>query len=273
MAPVAPDHPPRRGPLTPFELPGVPGNPGVLLLHGLGCSPYTMRSLGESLSAAGFASYAPLLPGHGESLADFQEVTRADWLEAAEASFRLLKSRYNKVVVIGFSMGGTLALSLAEKHRPYALVLLATPVFFEDWEKRIFPAGRQLTSALPLVFDVANRGARRRRRDGVHKTLPVKAVGEFLQLLDIARQNLALIECPILVAQSRSDHTVPPSNAPYIIEQVASTKRRLLWLKRAYHVLPVDYGCKRLEREICRFLTELQLGSRSGEHSGHAVLS
>ena len=39
----------------------------VLLLHGFGANPYSLRELGELLSNNGYNVYAPLLPGHGTS--------------------------------------------------------------------------------------------------------------------------------------------------------------------------------------------------------------
>lgn len=248
--------PPRADLVSPFEHPGVGGKPGCLLLHGFGCSPHTMRGLGEALSDAGYPCYAPLLPGHGESIAEFNEVSYFDWLEAAEMSHAYLKDRYQKVVVVGFSMGGSLGLHLASKLPVEALVVLATPVFLDHWVERVYPVARAVTSALPVVFDVASRAARRRRMPGVHKVIPVNAVGQLMKLLEEVKTQLTRVECPILIAQSRSDHTVPPTNAPYIAREVSSETRRLLWLRRAYHVLPVDYGCQRIEREVVRFLAE-----------------
>ncbi|MBI3924422.1 MAG: alpha/beta fold hydrolase [Armatimonadetes bacterium] len=249
--------PPRADLAAPFEHQGVPEKIACLLLHGFGCSPYTMRTLGDALSERGHACYAPLLPGHGEALEDFNEVAFTDWIEAAEASFDFFRTRHRRVAVLGFSMGGALSLHLATRRDVVALGLLATPVFMGSWVNRIYPVARAVTSALPVVFDVANRAARMRRRHGVHKVLPVHAVGEFLKLLDSVRPRLGEVTCPLLVAQSRSDHTVPPPNAPYICHNVASNFRRLIWMRRAFHVLPVDYGCRRLEGELIRFLAEV----------------
>ncbi len=248
--------PPRAGCLAPFEMAGDPDRPACLLLHGLGCSPHTMQELGEFLSALGFHCYAPLLPGHGEELEDFKAVQLKDWVEAAHLSMDYLRNLRSKVVVVGFSLGGTLALELASTKPVAALACLAAPVFLDDWANRIYSETKEVTSALPLVFDVANRAARQRRKSAVHKVLPVTVVGEFLKLQEQVRETLEDIHCPVLVAQSRSDHSVPPSNAPYILRQVGSQKRRLIWLKRAYHVLPVDYGSRRLAREVGRFLLE-----------------
>lgn len=250
--------PPEASKSAPFEYTVEESRSACLLLHGFACSPHTMRSLGSRLREAGYSVYAPLLPGHGESLHDFNQVSYDDWLEAALVSFDYLAQKHDQVSVVGFSLGGTLGMQLAARRPVESLTLIASPAYLKDWINRIYPVARALTSALPVVFDVANREARRRRKDGVHKVVPVKAVGEVLKLLEETRPRLEQIKCPVLVAQSRSDHTVPPDNAPFILERVSSAKRRLIWLRRAYHVLPVDFGYQRLEEEILRFLTEVE---------------
>src|SRR4051812_25853498 len=51
---------------APFTLRGTNGR-ALLLLHGSGDTPQTLRYLGERLHAAGYTVHAPLLPGHGQS--------------------------------------------------------------------------------------------------------------------------------------------------------------------------------------------------------------
>src|SRR4051794_33989027 len=51
--------------------------PAVLLIHGAGDTPQTLRYLAEYLHRRGFHVEVPLLPGHGRSVRDFMRV-RAD---------------------------------------------------------------------------------------------------------------------------------------------------------------------------------------------------
>ena len=43
----------------------------VLLLHGFGDTPQTLHYVADALFAAGYTVRAPLLPGHGRTLAEF----------------------------------------------------------------------------------------------------------------------------------------------------------------------------------------------------------
>lgn len=245
---------PRADRTAPFTVPGRPGEAAVLLLHGFGCSPWTMRGLARRLSREGWTCHAPLLPGHGESVAGFNRVRWEEWTEAAERAWDHLARDHQRVAVVGFSMGGTLGLHLATVRPVAALATLAAPLHL--------PLGylaRALTPVLPSLpvnFDVADPVARRGRSQGVHTALGLRAVGELLELLEQVRPRLGEVRCPLLVAHGMGDHTVWPADARALCDRVSSRRRRLVWVARAWHVLPVDHGHRLLEDEVARFLSE-----------------
>src|ERR671929_869167 len=82
---------------------------GVLLLHGFGDTPQVFTYLAAELHARGYAVYAPLLPGHGRTLRDFAASSAEDWLAPAGKALREMGERYDRVGVVGLSMGGALA--------------------------------------------------------------------------------------------------------------------------------------------------------------------
>src|SRR6267378_65406 len=91
----------------PFSAPGGPH--GALVLHGFTGNPSSMRGVAEALAAAGFAVELPLLPGHGTSVEDMITTGFADWSSTVEQAYLELAGRVASVVVVGLSMGGTLA--------------------------------------------------------------------------------------------------------------------------------------------------------------------
>src|SRR3954470_3595351 len=80
--------------------------PAVLLLHGAGDTPQTLRYLGDYLHARGFHVEAPLLPGHGRRIQDFARVRADELTAAARMAYAELRSRHAWVGIIGLSMGG-----------------------------------------------------------------------------------------------------------------------------------------------------------------------
>jgi carboxylesterase len=106
----------------------VPSGAAALLLHGYLGTPRELRPLGEALAAAGVTTRAELLPGFGEAgRPRLRRVRAEDWLDAARAAWLDVTRDATHRTLVGFSMGGALALALAAdpEVRPDALVLLA----------------------------------------------------------------------------------------------------------------------------------------------------
>src|SRR5688572_12688637 len=73
----------------------VPKRPpgGVLLLHGLSDSPYSLHHLARHYERAGFVVLMPRLPGHGTVPAGLLDAQWQDWLAVVELSMRELRAR------------------------------------------------------------------------------------------------------------------------------------------------------------------------------------
>lgn len=86
---------------------------GVLLLHGLSDSPYSLRHIGETLAAEGYYVLALRMPGHGTLPAELDRIEWQDWAAATELGARhvagVLTSQ-QPFVVVGYSNGASLAL-------------------------------------------------------------------------------------------------------------------------------------------------------------------
>ncbi|MCP4786084.1 MAG: hypothetical protein GY903_18755 [Fuerstiella sp.] len=66
---------------------------GVLLLHGLSDSPYSLRKLGQRLHAEGYTVVWLRLPGHGTNPRALADVSWKDWTSAAKIAVRGLRER------------------------------------------------------------------------------------------------------------------------------------------------------------------------------------
>lgn len=87
---------------------------GVLLLHGLTDSPYSLRRIGEMFARSGFYVLSLRMPGHGTIPAELNRIEWRDWQAAAELGARhvagVLESQ-QPFYVVGYSNGATLALN------------------------------------------------------------------------------------------------------------------------------------------------------------------
>jgi esterase/lipase len=85
----------------------------VLLIHGLGGTPYQMRDLGERFAAACYLVRAILLPGHGTVPGDLLKVGYGAWTEATRLGAASFAGEANRLYLVGLGAGATLALEYA----------------------------------------------------------------------------------------------------------------------------------------------------------------
>ncbi|MBV8234869.1 MAG: alpha/beta fold hydrolase [Acidimicrobiia bacterium] len=251
-----PEHPVLAG-AEPFSAPGGPH--GALVLHGFTGSPQSMRGLAEALAAAGFAVELPRLPGHGTALEDMLETQWDDWAATAERAYEELAARCDKVVVAGLSMGGTLTLWLAERHREIAGIVLVNPAVdppaesFREMLQGILDSGNPVMPA--VGNDIAEPGRTELAYDGT-------PVAPLLSMLDAGAEIAAAldtIECPVLLMNSPQDHVVPPASSDMVAERVAGPVERVT-LERSYHVATLDYDRDEIERRAVAFAEKVAAG-------------
>ncbi len=98
-----------------FELAADAPAMGVLLLHGMSDSPYSLRNLGERLHAEGAWVVGLRLPGHGTAPSG---LTTIHWQDMAAAVRLAMQHLHEKVgdrplYLVGYSNGGALAVHYA----------------------------------------------------------------------------------------------------------------------------------------------------------------
>ncbi len=89
---------------------------GVLLLHGLSDSPYSLRALGQRFLSEGFTVVWLRLPGHGTNPRALADATCEDWMAAVRVAVKGLRARLPNgvpLVMAGYSNGGALCLHYA----------------------------------------------------------------------------------------------------------------------------------------------------------------
>lgn len=125
-----PDHPAEIEWNAPREWrPSGPATRGILLVHGLGDSPWSFNDVGEALAAQGFLVRTVLLPGHGSKPADMLGVTLKQWQQVVREQTQMLERKVPTVYLGGFSTGANLVLDYAYEHANIAGLVLFSPAF------------------------------------------------------------------------------------------------------------------------------------------------
>lgn len=84
---------------------------GVLLLHGLSDSPYSLRAIGEKLREGGATVVGLRIPGHGTAPAGLAEIRWQDMAAAVRVAAQHVSSQVGDrpLYLVGYSNGGALA--------------------------------------------------------------------------------------------------------------------------------------------------------------------
>jgi esterase/lipase len=242
---------------APFEL--VPGRgrcprgadgrhgKAALLLHDLGGTPFEMRDLGRALAEECYLVRAILLPGHGTVPGELLEVDHRQWIEATRSAVASFAGEAERLVLVGFGLGATLAVHHALSAPPgsdpalVGLVLLAPALGAKAplaWLSapgvygRLGPEGRW--ARLLPDYDPVRYESRPRNAE-VQRTRLVEAVAA----------SDALLDAPVFLAISADDAEVDPGAVRAWFCRGLSGPRRLIW----YTTAPGH-------STDCRFVTE-----------------
>jgi carboxylesterase len=109
----------------PFLLRGGPT--ACLLLHGFSATPQEMRPLGDYLGERSFTALGVRLAGHATDPHDLSRTRWTDWLLDVENGLALLEGIAERVVLVGQSMGGMIALAAAARYPVAGVVAMSTP--------------------------------------------------------------------------------------------------------------------------------------------------
>lgn len=227
-----------------FTLEGTGGR-ALLLLHGCGDTPQTLRYLGDRLHGAGFTVHAPLLPGHGRGLRDFATATADDYLRAARRELDRLRDRFPWVGVIGLSMGGALAARVAAESRDVRVLAMLAPYLIPP--PRVSFVARTAPLWAMAVPYFGSRGGDESVHDPVARAaslaygiFPPQAVRALCATAAAGRRALPSINVPTLVVNSREDNRIPLTLQEAATAGIAGPTERH-WVTGCGHVITVDY--------------------------------
>jgi carboxylesterase len=237
----------------PFAAAG--GRTGFLLSHGFTGSPASMTPWARHLAGLGHTVRVPRLPGHGTTWQEMNRTRWDGWYGELDAALTELRRHCDHVVVAGLSMGGCLALRLAEQ-RPDdvdALVLVNPAVNVKRLDIKLVPALQWIVPSMPGIGnDIKKAG---QDEIGYDRT-PLKALASQLRMWKDVRAHLSDVTQPLLMFRSTDDHVVDETSQAIILDGVSSQVTELVTLHDSFHVATLDHDAELIFARTDAFVAE-----------------
>jgi carboxylesterase len=212
---------------------------GVLLCHGFTGSPQSLRPWAEYLAGAGLSVVLPRLPGHGTTWQEMARTRWEDWFAEVDRAFAELRARSDEIFVMGLSMGGCLALRLAELHGPGIRgLVLVNPSITAD--TRLFMLAPLLKLIVPSLKGIASDIKKEQASELGYDRIPVRAAATLPGLWRVTTEHLAEISAPVLAYRSTTDHVVGPASLGLLRAALPAGQLEVRELANSYHVATLD---------------------------------
>lgn len=233
------------------------GKQAVLLLHSFTSNAKEMKYLSQALFDAGYTVYAPNLAGHGaapERL--FASSMDHVWQGAQQAFEQLVDDGFEKIAVVGQSLGGVLGIRLANRYMTCkALAIISSPVVerpIKGLEKRVeYYSQRYLQ----------NTGATEQELEkflNEHFPRPTEKMRALQQFIVGSQREMSELKQPLFLAKGMLDDTVFHES----IDLIGDNAQSEIIIKKCYeksgHLVTLGKERDELASDLIEFLKLLK---------------
>lgn len=222
----------------------------VVNLHGFSATRQETAPLAERVAAAlGANLFETRLAGHGHTRQPMHEVQAEDWLDDTAEALAIGARLGDRIVVIGTSTGGTLALAMSNHDTADAVsdIVVISPNLQPGDGKAAWltrPAGPLI--ARLIAGDTRSWEAHNELQARYWSTsYPIEAAIEMMRLVDLLDSRLPLqLQQNLLVLLSPDDEVVSPEATKRAFEHISAPHKALIEIEDvgdpSNHVLAGD---------------------------------
>lgn len=218
-----------------------------LLIHGVAGGKYQMERLKRHLNKKGVFAESITVKGHEQGKKALSDSKYYEWLADASQKYTELAKSHDKVIIIGFSMGGLIALNLAKRHKAAAVVLVNCPVFCVNVPAII----------KGVLHDLKEHNLKNIRRYMYIDNIPPKTLAEFKKLLDHTKLQLSAVSVPTFILQCSDDDVVIPKSAKYLYDNIKSPKKSVRYYDIGGHHILAELDNSEMYDDIADFALEI----------------
>lgn len=197
---------------------------GVLLIHGFAGSRDEVRALYEKLIENNIYAQMVLIKGHEGTPKDLARTTYKDWIESTRVEYLDMIEKCQKIIVVGFSTGGLIAVNLYREFKFDKLITINTPIYYWNILQVCLNIKSDFKKHLPMYI----------------KTCTDKKLTSLINFLKILRKTKPYfkdVECDTLIIQVRDDDTSNYKSGCYIYNNIKGNKTLLTPLHGGHRIL------------------------------------
>jgi esterase/lipase/1-acyl-sn-glycerol-3-phosphate acyltransferase len=241
---------------------------GIMVLHGYKSAPKEVEPLAKFLNGFGFKVYSPRMHGHGTAPLNMKDTSFEEWYDSVQRAYAALNNISAKIILVGFSTGGLLALlsciRKSERSKKIsAVVSINAALKLVDIRSRLIP-GIKLWNEILDKFNM-NRAKLEYVDDEPenphinYNRNYVNGVYELGKLMEVCEDNLDKITTSALVIQADKDPVVNPVSGKIIYKKIRSKEKFLVEMDFSNHVIVSSEGKERVFEEIRKFLQKIKI--------------
>lgn len=247
----------------PYLIKGRSRKVGVVLVHGFLAAPRELSELADYLGKQGLWVAVVRLKGHGTSPDDLALRGCDDWRESVDSAYAVLKMVCQRVVLVGFSFGGGLALDCTARNKHVAgVVAVCPPLRLQDFSSRFAPSLDIWNRLMAAVH--YTKGKREfleispEHPDINYHRLPVAGLTALEQFMSELETQLPHITTPALIIQSQGDPVVDPKGSRLLFERLGSVRKEHRLFDFARHGILLGEGAEKVHTAIGEFIATIR---------------
>ncbi|MBO4384864.1 MAG: alpha/beta fold hydrolase [Clostridia bacterium] len=226
---------------------------GVLVCHGFGCTPSTMRCLYDRAVGMGLSASLPLLTGHAETFGDLDRSTYEDWRRDVEEAYsKLVEAGAEKIILCGLSLGALLMADLAAKHegdgKLAGVFLICPPVKMKGYLN--FCA-----DIAPLIPFVQTADGFKTEGTELYYGMATRKLRDIRKMAKLALEGVGNIKAPVMLIEAGNDNRVDPKSYGIMMKKIPAARH--IVIDGAPHGIPYSDHAPKLCDIFEGFLTTI----------------
>ncbi|NLW65801.1 MAG: alpha/beta fold hydrolase [Clostridiales bacterium] len=225
----------------------------ILFVHGfMGCKRQFL-SLQNALEDCGADMILHVLPGHDSTLEEFRTTDAGIWQQSVNDAVHNLAKEYDRILLVGHSMGGLLAIraAIAEPDKVCGVAAIGFPIKIRlrhQWLALNIDASHPAKEGEDPRITAARTmsGVKIESAGQYFSTFPQNM--QFLKMTRLARREIHLLKAPLTVLNFEKDEIVAPSVPDFVHSQLPDA--RVIMMPNSFHFLFTDDELQLMASEI-----------------------